>query len=518
MSASASKKKRKLTNDEGLTLSEAAAQKELQEQRKKRRPTIVFCLVALLAVALIVALVFVAKHQADLRRAAEMAPTYDVTEAAVTVGDETVTVPMYNYFYQQTVNNNAQMYVYFYGLQMNVPFAEQSYGTGTFEDLFKEQTNTTIQQFMSVYAEAKAAGYELTEDDKAAIEDGIQAIKDNTKQYGLPSEDYYLYNVMGEGCNMENYREYLEVVQTASGYAASMEDTFEPTADEISAAYAEDPDAYDIVSYSLYTVNAEGTEVEDEAADENAEPTTHTEYTEEALAKAKADAKAAAASFPTEGATEGSGNKSTVSSRLSEDAAAWLFAAERQAGDVENFAADEEGHSYQVVRYEGRDTNDYNCINAYVISIGIDNSAAANVEGGNPDIADGRAVLERINAGMKDGMSDEDFEQLVRDNGYTPTSYTVNKTSYNDDVTDYLFDASRQAGDYSSFEDADTIYFVRYQSEAEETYQTTLVRQALHESKEEAWFNGVYDAHPITVNDEVLANAHTNLTLYSNEG
>ena len=154
MSASASKKKRKLTNDEGLTLSEAAAQKELQEQRKKRRPTIVFCLVALLAVALIVALVFVAKHQADLRRAAEMAPTYDVTEAAVTVGDETVTVPMYNYFYQQTVNNNAQMYVYFYGLQMNVPFAEQSYGTGTFEDLFKEQTNNTIQQFMSVYAEA----------------------------------------------------------------------------------------------------------------------------------------------------------------------------------------------------------------------------------------------------------------------------------------------------------------------------------------------------------------------------
>lgn len=508
MSASASKKRRQAQDEQGFTQRQIAETKEKAEKKKKRMPIILFCIVAVVAIALVIVLAFFGKSQSDARLAAEMTPDYDVTAPVATVGNESVSVPLYNYFYNQVVNNSAQIAMYFYGLQANIPLADQAYGDGTFEDFFKEQTKTAIQEYMNIYAEAKANGYELTEEDKEAIETSMTGLRDTASQYGYPSTDYYLYRLMGKGCTEENYRDYMTIYQTAAGYVQQVNESLTPSDEEISAAYAEDPAAYDLVHYSSYTVEAEGTEVEVEADEDSEEAHTHTEYTDEAIAKAAADAEAAVASFPTEGTNTSYGNRETLTSRYNAEVAEWLFDSARKEGDVNSFAS-EDGHSYYVLRYESRDTNDYNRINAYVVAISMSADAASESD------LTAAQVVEKITAGMSPDMSDEDFEKLVSDNDYTATSIEVAKDSYNEDIVNYLFSSDRVAGDYQTFQDGDTMYIVRFQSVAEQTYQYELVKDALTTKAQDEWYNSVKEKNEIVIDESMIGFANTNLTLHS---
>lgn len=514
MSASASKKRRQQRNEAGLTPSELSASQKKAEQKKKRLPIIIFCVVTLVAVALVVGLALLADKQAEARLDAQIVPTYDITTVAATVGEEQITVPMYNYFYTMTVNNNASLYTYF-GLQAGTPFAEQSYGEDqTFEDVFKEQTKSTIQQYVNIYAEAKANGFALSEDDLAAIEENIASARTTAKNSGYRKLNHFLYVNYGEGCNEENFREYLTLMQTVSSYAAKMEETFVPSDEDIENEYAENPDAYDLIHYTLYTVKAESIEEEVEAEGDDEEPQTQTVYTDEAKAEAKAEAEAAAESFPTEGTTESYGNKSTLVSRFDEDTAAWLVDSARQAGDVEVFEVDG-GQSYRVIRYESRDTNDYNRVNAYVVSIPLASSSSETNEDGSAVETSNEGVIAKITAGLRKDMTDEAFEKLISDNGYTASSSEIAKTSYNEDVINFLYGSDRTAGDFQVITTESYYYVVRFQSVAEKLYRLELVEESLHETAENDWYTAVNEKNTIEIDEYALAYANTNRTLYS---
>lgn len=507
MSASASRKRRQTLNNEGLNArqqSEAAAK---AEKKKKRLPKVLFGIFCALCVALIAALVIISYKQKEAINDAKYADTIGASTTVVaTCGNVELTAAMYNYFYSNVVNQSASLYMYF-GLQANVPLAEQtSYdGVSTYEELFIEQANESLKEYLAVYAEALANNYELTDEDKAAIETAMDAVRTSAKTYGYPKVDYYLHDAFGEGCNEANYRQYVTMMQTVSSYYSAMEETFEPTDEAVAAKYAEDPSAYDFISYTYYAVTAESTT--DEESGEAI-------YTDEALAKAKSDADAAAASFPEEGVSTGRGNAATLTNNMNQEISDWLCDASRKDGDVKAFAFDQDEvpHSYRVVRFDSRDDNTYHRVNAYVITISV----------GTTEVAEGELTaqekMDALVAGITPDMTDEAFEALVSENGYTASSNEVSKTSYNDDITAFLFSGNRAAGDYQTFTTDSTLYLVRYQSEVEDLYRDELVSNDLHESAEKEWLDGVLERHELVIDEEALKLAHTNVTLYSSEG
>lgn len=490
MSASASKKKRK-----ELLFSDVPEKKETKKLGKKIAIGVIAALVALALIVTIGMLVKRDDYKVD----------YDTTKAAMTVGDYNVSVPMFNYFYTSTLNNYVNSGYLNYGLiQQGVPLSQQTYMGSfgsedgpTWEAQLIDETKSQISNTVNLYLAAKEAGHTLTDDDKAAIEENVKSVKKSAKDNGYNffglTTDWFLADYFGKGCNLENYREFAELTQLCQSFAEAKEADFLPSADDIKAEYAENANDYDLVTYALYTVNAAA-----DGKDENEADT----YSDDAIAKAKADADAAAKSLPEEAAVA-TKNYANITSSINEDAAKWLFDGARKEGDTSVFSS-AEGKTYYVVRFDGRDVNDYNLANAYVISFAFD----AEGEQANAD------KFNALCAGAKDGISEEDFTALAEKNEFSATVSSVNKHAYNEMITSFLYDSARKDGDIFTLEDTDAsaYYVIRFVSFGEKTYQEQLVENALHEEAESAWLNEVYAANTAETVDDIIAFAYTDRT------
>ena len=131
MSASASKKKRKQLDPQGLSFRELAEQKQA-EKKKKTRKNVLIVVCAVLAVLVVVyGVIWLINSR------------YRKTVA--TVGDEEIILPIYNTFYMTNANNMS----YYNIFKPNVALRDQPNtitGEGTMEDYLIQSTNDSIRQ------------------------------------------------------------------------------------------------------------------------------------------------------------------------------------------------------------------------------------------------------------------------------------------------------------------------------------------------------------------------------------
>lgn len=490
MSASASKKRRK---EELLAQQAAPAKKEKKGSTAKK--IILGLVAALLAVALIITIGLLIKGQ---RYKAD----YDVNEPVMKVGDYEITAPMFNHFYTSQLNNDySYALMSQYGmLTSGAPLSQQQMmGSEYVEDLIN-QTKTTISNTVNIYLEAKNAGYTLTEDDQKMIDDSVNSLKQAARNSGFNffglTYDWFCSQYFGAGCTVQTYRNYLELVQYCIGYQESIDEDFDPSADEIADEYAANPDDYHVVSFSVYTVNAES-----DGTDENGTAT----YSDAAKAAAEEKANEAAANFP-EDATSATDDYECISSDYSEDAAKWLFAADRKAGDISVFPNTAKT-AYRVIRYEALDVNDYNLMNAYLLKIPMD------TEEGDHTYAD---AFKKLCDGAKDGISEDDFTKLAEEAGLSASAGMIDRYSQIDEVTSFLYDSARKDGDIFTYtdEEAGYYYVVRFNHAEEDTYQTYLVKTKLHNDAKNEWLEGIYDNNTAEVFDEAMVNTYTDHMVY----
>ena len=125
-----------------------------------------------------------------------------------------------------------------------------------------------------------------------------------------------------------------------------------------------------------------------------------------------------------------------------------------------------------------------------------------------------RKVLDKA---KEDKLSDEDFEKVLTDNGFSVSVTPIARNYSNEDIRNFVYDESRQSGDMATFEDDTYYYVVRFAAKEEQTYQYTLVSSDLQNDKANEWFTQVSETNAITVDDALLANANTDLTFYSNQ-
>ena len=512
MSASASKKKRKELGAQGLSPKDAAARQAHEKKAKTLRSVLVVVLAAVICVAAILAVIKLVNR-----------PSYDTKAALVTVGSETVSVPVYNYLYNYTAQNFYNSYSYF--IQTDVPFAEQSnlFGEGSLQDYFIEAANGSLKEILNVTAKAKADHYELTEQDKNTIALNLESIKSSASTYGYPSADKYLQARFGEGCTLENYEEYMNLIMLYSGYAQKLNDEFKPSAEKLQTAYQEDPSAYDLVTFTYSTVIAQSSPVEStndgdstDATEATAQPTT---YTDEAKAEARKKAEEYLKEMP-EDATNKTYSKSSVTDYLTEEIATWLFDEARKAGDVKVFTRDENETYFYAVRFDARDTNDYRLANANIFTIAKDQETTSSEEnteqnGENAQTEEKSSEQKRdeLLAAIHDGMTDEEFSLAVSALGYSAGTNSVSKTYSIEEIRDFLFDSSRESGDlYTAYETDTAYYIVRFVSLEEETYRDQMVKSALWTK----YYSDITTANDLQYDTNLMQHANTNLIFNAN--
>ena len=491
MSASASKKKRK---EQLLAQDKPAAKSDKKLSAPKK--LIIGIVAAVLALALIITIGLAIKGQ-------KYKVDYDVSQPAMKVGDYEVSVPMFNYFYTSALNNYINSGYAAYGLlQSGTRLSEQSYNGAyaaedapSWEEELISETKTQISNIYNLYDAAQKAGYQLTDEDNDIISDSLKALKKSASAngYGL-TPNWFMSDCFGPGCTVENYREYLELVQTAYGYAEQKEADFEPTDEEIAAEYAANPNDYDMITFRYSKFAAESETAEDGT----------TSYTDAAKAEAKEKAEAAAKEFP-EDATETTLGFSSLSS-YGKGADEWLFAAERKDGDIEIFA-DEEGTNYTVIRFVARELNDYALVDASVIAFAFD------AEGTEP--AEGTvSAEEKFNAickGVKDGISVEDFAKVAEKNGASSSDVSATRHTYSDAINAFLFDETHNDGDIFTIADTErnAYYVIRYGAPQAKTYCESRVADVLHHAAEEAWTQEIYATLTSEFYDDAIVNAYT---------
>ena len=200
------------------------------------------------------------------------------------VGDEKISYAEYLYYYNRAlnqVNSAAQYYQYYgydYGYDTSLSPREQT-GTTKDEDgnevtwleYIHSQAVDTAQMYLAFYQEAKKAGIELTEADKAAINKQIEDLREEASNAGQDSStdtenqkagyslNAYLRKTYGNGVTEGFLKKQLGIETLAKKFYDAKIDEFSAgyTEEEIKKVFDENPDDYLFVDMRLFQLKKE---------------------------------------------------------------------------------------------------------------------------------------------------------------------------------------------------------------------------------------------------------------------
>ena len=464
---------------------------------------------------------------------------------AVQVGGHEITATDFSYYYYDAVNTFYQTYGSYLSYVMtdaSQPLDEQVYDetTGqTWADYFIESAAETAKYDYAAYDEAQEAGYTLSAEGEATIEEGIDELKATAKANGFTSLQQYFNQIYGKGSSLKSYREYQRIHMTAAEYAQKVDADRTYTDEQIAELDAEDPAIFSSVTYRSYYISANNYKA---TTDEETETTE--EEDEAARAAAEADAKQMAEEskgdeskfneFAYNLASEASKESyedpdaTLYSSELYENVNSyirdWLFDESRVEGDTAYFADESDG--YYAVYFHALDDNNYNTVNVRHILItpevdeDIDNDGTADTNS-EAALEAAKAEAEQILADWQAGeATEESFAALADEKSYDTAVGGLYEEVYHgmmvEEFNDWCFDEARQPGDtgvvYSQYG-----YHVMYFVGEGETYRRSMIISQLKEEDYNVWSEALIEGYDVTIVPEGTQYLRTDLVLGTSE-
>lgn len=485
MSASSEKKRRLDERAQGID-KRADAQRE--ESKKKSESKRNWTLGTIAIVLLLAVIVFL-----------NTSLPFNMT--AVKVGADTYSAAEMNYFYTNSYYNNLNTMASL-GVDLRRPLASQScllMEDGTWRDYIIEDAVASVTSMNTVYNEAMAQGYELSEEGKAAIEENMANLPAIAEQNGFTSVKKYLRAVYGTGVTEAVVRDMMTKATVVTEYSQSIVDGFTYTTDEQEAYFAEHRDDFVAYAYEYYFVAGETEEVTDaegntsSALKEGALEATQTAAQEIAAEATSTEAFSAAVAAHQEGATIQTAS-ATTKANIYELYRDWVTDSSRKTGDVTTMSND---NGTYIVRYVGMDDHHYNAVAMrHILIESVD--ADQNHEYSAEEMQLAEDKIKEIEAEWNAGeQTEEAFAALAEKYSEDAGSNTngglyehIGKHTMVSDIDEYLFANGRKAGDTAIlhgnngyYDGYHLVYFVG----AEGPYYLTLANNALVNEAYSAW-------------------------------
>lgn len=438
MSSSIEKKERKQA---------AQAEQQKKSKRFKRRATIsVIVIVIVLALSIFVD------------------STYLYTKTtAVQIGDTGYSAAEFDYFYRTAYASfyrQYQSYIsYFIDSSKSLTKQKCSFSSdenATWADYFTESAISDMQRITALCDQAAAEGFELTDDGKTEIESSISDIEASAASSGYKNPDKYLGMTIGKGMTLDLYRELVTKFYTARDYAQHQIDSYSYTDEELKTYYAENKDAFDIITYNAYLVGTSldrysdfGDEAKVTAAHNDAETiasaTTQEEFADKVLSMLDDSAK--------EGYTGVDYTLNTYSgdylAKYVSSYSEWLLNDDRVEGDTT--IIDTDNGSYAVM-FISRDDNNYATKNTRHILINAE--ADENGEFTDEALQAAKDKAEEILAEWKADPTEDHFAELANEYSEDSGSNTdgglyvnVSKNQFVTEYNDFLYNEDHKPGD-----------------------------------------------------------------------
>ena len=448
------------TEQKVMTKYDRKVQKRKEEKEKEKKEERISTAIGIVVLVALVCLV-----------ASFPIRTYLAThETYVVVNGEAVNKVEFDYQYNLTKNNYITQYgsyLTYFGLDTSKDLSTQMYSdTLTWQDYFEQNAVESLKQNKALMAEAKAAGF--TYDTTDEYNTFKETIKTSAASAGI-SEKEYVRSIYGSYATMGRIEEYVKNDMVMNAYYQKLQEDNAPSDDEIQSYYEENKATYDSVDYRLTTIEAdlptEPTEladpVEETAADTTGttDGTAATDSTQDTayqpsdaeIAKAMEDAKVLADDAEQTVAKDGEAHENEKKSSVNYMISDWLFDDARKAGDT-TVITNDNSHCYYAVAFEKRYLDETPSADVRVIIPTEDKT--------------GEEILEE----WKNGAATEDsFAELCKK--YTQDTSAVEngglfeqvtKTGMTEELSNWIFDSSRQAGDTVAITVSDTTYVLYY--------------------------------------------------------
>lgn len=413
------------------------------------------------------------------------------------VGDaQSISAAEYEFYYMSVYNDVCTMqqqyaqYGQDLGFDTSLPVEEQT-GTTQNEDgeevswqeFIHDRTLSQIQIYKALYTEAVNAGLELDEADKASIEKEIDEFREQADSNGY-SLNAFLRKTYGNAVNKRLLKKELEIQVLARKYYTTRSEELAESYEQadIDAIYNKDKDAYDLVSYRIYTfapATLEQGDDEDDATFEarEAKEKANTKANADAFYKAVTDektflAKANELNKDTEGydaatATKGAAVlKADISSNYSEDLANWLFNASTKVGDKKIISDTDTGTYYVALLTEGKHQVNTVAVR-HILFMTTDQSTGEALS--DEEIAAAKKNAEDALKSWQDGDKTEDSFAAIANDLSEDTGSNTNGGLYDSvlpgqmvtEFDSWCFDSDRKPGDTEIVE-TDYGYHVMY--------------------------------------------------------
>lgn len=448
------------TEQKVMTKYDRKVQKRKEEKEKEKKEERISTAIGIVVLVALVCLV-----------ASFPIRTYLAThETYVVVNGEAVNKVEFDYQYNLTKNNYITQYgsyLTYFGLDTSKDLSTQMYSdTLTWQDYFEQNAVESLKQNKALMAEAKAAGF--TYDTTDEYNTFKETIKTSAASAGI-SEKEYVRSIYGSYATMGRIEEYVKNDMVMNAYYQKLQEDNAPSDDEIQSYYEENKATYDSVDYRLTTIEAdlptEPTEladpVEETAADTTGttDGTAATDSTQDTayqpsdaeIAKAMEDAKVLADDAEKTVAKDGEAHENEKKSSVNYLISDWLFDDARKAGDT-TVITNDNSHCYYAVAFEKRYLDETPSADVRVIIPTEDKT--------------GEEILEE----WKSGAATEDsFAELCKK--YTQDTSAVEngglfeqvtKTGMTEELSNWIFDNSHQAGDTVAITVSDTTYVLYY--------------------------------------------------------
>ena len=454
------KEQKEQTEQKVMTKYDRKVQKRKEEKEKEKKEERISTAVGIVFLVALVCLV-----------ASFPIRTYLAThETYVVINGEEVNKVEFDYVYNTSKNNYITQYgsyLSYFGLDTSKDLSTQMYSeTLTWKDYFEQNAVESLKQNKALMAEAKAAGF--TYDTTDEYNTFKETIKTSAAAAGV-SDKEYVRSIYGSYATMGRIEEYVKNDMVMNAYYQKLQEDNAPSDDEIQSYYEENKATYDSVDYRLTTIEAdlptEPTEladpVEETAADTTGttDGTAATDSTQDTayqpsdaeIAKAMEDAKVLADDAEQTVAKDGEAHENEKKSSVNYLISDWLFDDARKAGDT-TVITNDNSHCYYAVAFEKRYLDETPSADVRVIIPTEDKT--------------GEEILEE----WKNGAATEDsFAELCKK--YTQDTSAVEngglfeqvtKTGMTEELSNWIFDTSRQAGDTVAITVSDTTYVLYY--------------------------------------------------------
>lgn len=416
-----------------------------------------------------------------------------------------VTVAMASYFFKDFCNDelaqNEEYYIYTMGYDPNTSLDEQ---------YIDEENGVTLHKYLRdlskdhigevlIYAEAaRASGKELTDADYKKVDEQIDQLKSVADEYNYPF-GVYLNQYYGKGVRESDVRAAIELLLLADKEYVRLENSFNPTEQELNDYYSKNREFIDKASYMYFTFNGSTAKAR---AEEMKKCKTAEEFKKYAV-----DFMVSSGKVTSKSKAEAEFEdyiKEDVYANSNNNISSWLFKEGRKAGDIHSLASNNEYTVYFVTKAPERDTQKSLNVRHILLSNDMYGNAAAAK-------AKAREILDEF---VKSGKSAEKFSQLcsefsedmdTAESGGLYANYRKGDIEDAYEFEKWCFDTVRREGDAEIIVTDYGVHIMFLESFGKEAWElecTEIMKEEVFDTAHKDY----YEKYPVTTDDSAFNN------------